>query len=203
MLCAYNACLMNGIILEDLNILRAIIQESKNVLFSSRYLKNTNSYANRVTIQAGFQKAIDDGVFTEAQCINRYHFITKVPSSELDIPLDKFFKPKRNNYIYHYLIQCYRTKKPEHTLIINQSAMKIKTMRQQIVQSQNFIRQCEKSIIETEKKLQDEQKKYLKNDIFAGYQINTYKSPARMKLKQQEELKPKKKQKKDTEIKKQ
>lgn len=61
------------------------------------------------------QKAIDDGHFVaEKDCKYPGHFVHKVPKTELDIPLDKHFKPKKNNYIYHYLIECYRQSAPQH-----------------------------------------------------------------------------------------
>src|SRR5208283_59444 len=63
------------------------------------------NYATNDFLRRGFQKAIDDGLFTEANCCQRYHFVVTVPKSEVDIPLDAHFQPKRNNYIYHYLIE--------------------------------------------------------------------------------------------------
>lgn len=111
-----------------------------------------------------------DGHFREEYCKNAYHWTWKVPTSELDIPLDKNFKPKTCNYIYYYLIECYKNT--------------ASTRNVKLQASTNFIQSCEKEIASLTIKLREAkrerdrlQESKDQNDIFNGYAINSYKTP--------------------------
>jgi hypothetical protein len=100
--------------------------------------------ANIKEVRLGRLKAIVDGIFTESDCCQRYHFMSKIPTSEVDIPLDKHFRPKRNNYIYHYLIECYRRKQPMHI--------------EEVVNADRIIRQCEHEIIQAQETIKSRER---------------------------------------------
>lgn len=136
----------------------------------------TNGYRQR---NEAHQKLIDDGTFQESDCKQSYgHWSVRVPKNELDIPLDKNFKPKRSNYIYYYLIECYRVKYPEHS-------SKKENLRRAIIAYKREISDCEHRIKRRREQIEQHERDLLKvdtefkdNNIFDGYAVNSYKTPA-------------------------
>ena len=126
---------------------------------------------------------IADGILTEADCTNKRCWVYKVPNREQEIPLDrKHYNPKRNRYIYWYLIECYRhykhheKNKVEYYLSqANQNIRQIKASRQKIeaLRKQNEI--LSNNQAKLEEKFRLEKAKYDSNMIFEGTRINGYK----------------------------
>lgn len=110
-----------------------------------------------------FQMLIADEVFLESDCQNKYHYAWKVPASEQEIPLDKHYKPKRNQYIFWYLIECYRQYSAPYL--------------HQISYAKTQIENCENQITQFKKDLKNlNSGKYGSNTIFKKVRINSYKS---------------------------
>lgn len=64
-------------------------------------------HANNTNISRK-KKIIQDGAFTVDDCKERYHWSNIVPKKRDDIPHKGYNKDR--NYIYYYLIDCYRHK---------------------------------------------------------------------------------------------
>jgi hypothetical protein len=138
-------------------------------------------WQQRQRLDAVFVKLIEDGQFPEEKCFNKYHWVIRIPKSELDIPLDKHFKPKQNNYIYHYLIQCYRLNGPTHRAQIGRLTDNIRNTKRYIEHANRTIEKGKINLLLWEKDLATRQQQYKDNDIFGGYNINGYKTPAQLK----------------------
>ena len=64
-------------------------------------------YGNTLNITRR-KKIIEDGAFTLDDCKQKYHWQHIVPTKRDDIPHKGYNKER--NYIYYYLIECYRYK---------------------------------------------------------------------------------------------
>lgn len=137
--------------------------------------KLTDNYYQR---EAAYQKMIDDGIFQESNCTQRHHWAIRVPKNEQDIPLDSNFKPKRCNYIYYYLIECYRNKKPSHSERKNTLTRHLSTCKRDIQDCEARIKLRKEQIVRDEAELKRISAQYQDNNIFDGYALNSYKTPA-------------------------
>ena len=135
----------------------------------------THSYYDRI---AAHQKLIDDGEFQESDCKAHHHWKIRVPKSEHDIPLDTFFKPKKCNYIYYYLIESYRKRAPLHSNVQVNLARETALYKREIAECERKIKRRLEQISQNEKKLEEEKLKFIDNRIFEGYAVNSYKTPA-------------------------
>jgi hypothetical protein len=74
------------------------------------YYSNNNNMTRR-------KKIIEDGAFTLDDCKQKYHWQHIVPTKRDDIPHTGYNKER--NYIYYYLIECYRYKNHRKTIDMN------------------------------------------------------------------------------------
>lgn len=164
--------------------------------FPKGYIYN---WQQRERLYTTFTKLIEDGQFPEEKCACRWHWSIKIPKSELDIPLDKHFKPKQNNYIYQYLIQCYRKNQPRHSAKIDRLNENIRNTKRNIEHAKRTIEKGEINLKVWQEDLEKQSKHYKDNQIFAGYKINGYKTPAQQRRAQEEAEKQAKQQSKKLE----
>jgi hypothetical protein len=143
-------------------------------------------------------EGIQDGTFTEADCVRRTCWQYKVPQREQDIPLDKNYKPKRNVYMYWYLIECYRYYKREenqnidyfNNSIIREQRARV-GMQNEIVGLQKAIEVSKVREIGLREKHEVALAKYKRNDVFEGMRINSYKGYKAQQAKQAKQAKKK------------
>lgn len=147
---------------------------------------NLYNWTQRSIFDNAVKKLIEDGEITDEKCECRWHCSMKVPQSENEIPLDHHFKPKQNHYIYHYLIESYRKLKPEHDKKINAFEHSILCSKRAIRNAEEVIVRSKHQLKKHEEELIRERKKFKQNDIFAGYKINAYKTPAQQRRQQQQ-----------------
>lgn len=120
-------------------------------------------------------KMIKKGELTEMDCECRYHWKYIVPKTEQDIPLDKNFKPKRNRYIYWYLIECYRYYGTQHNETLEKQKSMIEATKNQIKSYEITLQKRKAELPLLERKYKETNKKYKGNNLFAGVRINGYK----------------------------
>lgn len=132
----------------------------------------------QIAIQSGMEK----GVFTEADCDKRLHWKYKVPEREQDIPLDKGYKPKRNCYMFWYLIEVYRHKKKDVKERITAYNGALVDCQRQREQNRWAIKRLQEEIAASHVREQELHVKrdaaiavHQANDIFEGVRINCYK----------------------------
>lgn len=133
---------------------------------------------------------VQDGTFTKADCRIRYHWKYKVPAREQDVPLDYNYKPKRNKYIYWYMIECYRQMKTKTLDKIsfrraevdkhkNQRTILKKTNQEKLIEiERNKRRIVESYDLEDQARVEllEAIRGHEVNKIFEGVRINCYKS---------------------------
>jgi len=141
-------------------------------------VRGASWYERTQSIRAG----LDEGKFTEADCNKKTCWKYRVPRREQEIPVDKkHYKPKRNRYIYWYLIECYRHYKAIekrrvefYEYEVRQARLKLQTFRRTIEVLREKINTSITDEAEYDKKLRLERAKYDKNKIFEGTRINGY-----------------------------
>jgi hypothetical protein len=120
------------------------------------------------------KQAFENGRFTEADCVERNHWSYRVPESESDIPLNKHFKPRRNKYIYQYLIECYRYRRPLHTMRIESYERGVQNARYKVQRYEAELQRMRTRLAELEPKLKNLRERYKDNTLFEGKRINLY-----------------------------
>jgi hypothetical protein len=125
-----------------------------------------------------YQKAIEEGQFTESDCKVSFHWRKRIPQNERDIPLDKHFKPKLNNYIYFYLIECYRIIKPRQNQSLSYHKGRVHSGTKEIAECYKRIERRTKEVENSKQQIIELEKEYVKNNIFEGFAVNRYKTPA-------------------------
>jgi hypothetical protein len=134
---------------------------------------------------------IIDGTFLESDCCQSNHFIYRVPKEECDIPLDQNFKPRRNNYIYFYLIERSRFLYPRYREEVNRLESSINSMKREILNMEKRTKRFRDDIVLNELKLKKLKEEHSSTNIFEGHAVNRYKTPAG-NLKKKKTLAPKK-----------
>lgn len=136
-----------------------------------------------VPVHQILQYIVDNEMIKESDCNRTYHWITKIPTSEREIPLEpKQYKPKRNIYMYWYLVEAYRVLKRKHekTLLYHEEryANAQKTQRrsaEEIRRLQDRIERAKKSEAYHAQLKEKLKGKYAGNDIFKNFRVNNYK----------------------------
>lgn len=129
-----------------------------------------------------FARLVEEGGITEKDCHHHDHWIYKVPQNEQEIPLDKGYKPKRNVYMFWYLIEVYRHKTKDIKEMMDRHKESIhyeRLRRPQMMQQIEYLHKAIAQSLENEKqKVREYQAKkaaYEANNIFEGVRINCYK----------------------------
>lgn len=119
-----------------------------------------NQYNRKQEIK---QRMIKNGEFTIDECTCRYHWRTVVPQSRNDIPHEGY--NKKNQYIYYYLIECYR-----HYNKINEAEKR--RVDSEIYELEPKVERYN-YLLKRKIELSD---KYKDNEIFKSRRVNEYKS---------------------------
>jgi hypothetical protein len=119
---------------------------------------------------------IANGELNENDCCKRSCWSYKVPSKEEDIPLDpKHYKPKRNVYMFWYLIECYRYYKKRDVANIRYYSDMVRDCQQRRWRMESEIQRLTLDQVAYQEKLEVAQNKNKTNLIFDGQRINSYK----------------------------
>lgn len=120
-----------------------------------RYERNEKREKKKILILNG-DLTLDD-------CCNRYHWNYVVPKSRNDIPHDGY--NKKNQYIYYYLIECYRYYGKKHEIELRRIDREIDELKPKV-----------DSYYELLQKKEELSQKYMDNDIFKKCRVDNYKS---------------------------
>jgi len=128
------------------------------------------------------RQIIADGLVTENDCTSRRCWSYTVPKTEQDVPLGKGYKPKRNIYLYWYLIECYRHKKKKQVRAVNEYNNYIIGCQRDRHQKKREIEWLQKQIKHSKEREEElhvkRDAKIAKNEhnqVFDGVRINNYK----------------------------
>ena len=148
----------------DINHKKIPVELRRHTNFNTFNLRNNH-----------IKKLIEDGELTELDCCHAYHWSYVTPKTEQDIPLDDKYKPKRNKYIYWYLIECYRHFSRRHCDSLAYHENTLTSMKRQIEQTKLMVQRQERELPILEQRLKQQQAMYKDNDVFGKTRINGYK----------------------------
>lgn len=112
--------------------------------------------------------------FDRNNCENRYHWAVVVPNEESEIPLGKHYIKKRE-YMYHYLIECYRYYSHKHSTTLADSTRRIRQLESEKKDLERRWRDGKRQLEEAEERVEALKKKYVGNDAFKTVKyINRY-----------------------------
>lgn len=135
--------------------------KDEHPLLSSIY--RDNGWYSKYSINELKTNLIQKGELTLNDCSKKYHWKVIVPKCRNDIPHEGY--NKKNQYIYYYLIECYRYYNKKHEAEIRQINKEIDEL--QVKVNRYYQVMMEKEILS---------KKYVDNDVFKNRRVDQYKS---------------------------
>jgi hypothetical protein len=126
-------------------------------------VQNNANYAGRIRIVEKKSILIAKGDLTLDDCDNRYHWKYVVPQSRNDIPHDGY--DKKNQYIYYYLIECYRYYNKKHEIEIRHIDKELDDLKPKVDRYH-----------ELSAKREELSQKYHENNVFKKCRVDNYKS---------------------------